>query len=174
MQCFCTMISSYLQFISISATRSLVKFSKDQLYYMLSITMTECSLLTHSFVWSFFLSPVRSFLRSCARCLFSYSLVRARFIRLFSHPFARSRGRTFVVFFLTRSFLLGWFVCSLTRFLVLTVVRSLSLILLVRSCSVRSPLSFFGLFVWSFVLSPVCSFLRSCVCCLFSYSFFRA
>ena len=206
MQCFCTMISSYLQFISISATRSLVKFSKPQLYYMLRITMTECSLLTHPFVWSFFLSPVRSlsiffssltrsfvlgsffhylvrsfvpspvrsFLRSCARCLFSYSLVRARFIRLFSHPFARSRGRTFVVFFLTRSFLLGWFVCSLTRFLVLTVVRSLSLILLVRSCSVRSPLSFLGLFVWSFVLSPVCSFLRSCVCCLFSYSFFRA
>ena len=154
-QCFCTMISSYLQFISISATRSLVKFSKPQLYYMLSITMTECSLLTHSFVWSFFLSPVRSlsiffssltrsfvlgsffhylvrsfvpspvrsFLRSCARCLFSYSLVRAWFIRLFCHPFARSRGRTFVVPYLARSFVLGSFTAFILGFVCLIVNR---------------------------------------------------
>ena len=196
MQCFCTMISSYLQFISISATRSLVKFSKPQLYYMLSITMTECSLLTHSFVWSFFLSPVRSlslffssltrsfvlgsffyylvrsfvpspvrsFLRSCARCLFSYSLARAWFIRLFSHPFARSRGRTFVVPYLARSFVLGsftafilWFVClivcSLTRLLVFTVVRLLSLLLLVLSGLVRP-------FIIWFVRLTVCSLTR--------------
>ena len=81
--------------------------------------------LFHYLVRSFVSSPVRSFLRSCARCLFSYSLVRAWFIRLFSHPFARSRGRTFVVFSLTRSFVLGWFVCSLTR-LLCSVLRYLS------------------------------------------------
>ena len=158
--------------------------------------MTECSLLTHSFVWSFFLSPVRSlsiffssltrsfvlgsffyylvrsffpspvrsFLRSCARCLFSYSLARAWFIRLFSHPFARSHGRTFVVPYLARSFVLDsftafilWFVClivcSLTRLLVFTVVRLLSLLLLVLSGLVRP-------FIIWFVRLTVCSLTR--------------
>ena len=85
------------------------------------------------------------------------------FVRLFPHPFARSYGRVLVVFSLTRWLVLGSFVCSLTRLLVLAVVRSLSFLLLVRSCLVDS-----------FVLSPVCSFSRSYVRCPLSCSFVRA
>ena len=188
-QCFCTMISSYIQFISISATRSLVKFSKDQLYYMLSNTMTECSLLTHSFVWSFFLSPVRSlsiffssltrsfvrawfvflffvrsffpspvrsFLRSCARCLFSYSLVRAWFIRLFSHPFARSRGRTFVVFSLTHSFVRAWLIRLFSHPFARSHGRTFVVPYLARSFVLGS----FTPFILGFVCLIVCSLTR--------------
>ena len=182
------MISSYLQFISISATRSLVKFSKPQLYYMLSITMTECSLLTHSFVWSFFLSPVRSlsifffsltrsfvlgsffhylvrsfvpspvrsFLRSCARCLFSYSLARAWFIRLFCHPFARSRGRTFVVFSLTHSFVRAWFIRLFSHPFARSHGRTFVVPYLARSFVLGS----FTAFILWFVCLIVCSLTR--------------
>ena len=93
-----------------SLTRSLVLTVVCSLSFLLLVG----SCLVHSFV----LSPVCSFSRSYVRCLFSYSLVRAWFIRLFSHPFARSHGRTFVVPYLARSFVLGsftafilWFVC---------------------------------------------------------------
>ena len=79
-----------------SLTRSLVLTVVCSLSFLLLVG----SCLVHSFV----LSPVCSFSRSYVRCLFSYSLVRAWFIRLFSHPFARSHGRTFVVPYLARSF----------------------------------------------------------------------
>ena len=128
-----------------SLTRSLVLTVVCSLSFLLLVG----SCLVHSFV----LSPVCSFSRSYVRCLFSYSLVRAWFIRLFSHPFARSHGRTFVVFSLTRWFVLGSFVCSLTRLLVLTVVRSSSLILLVLSGLVRP-------FIIWFVRLTVCSLTR--------------
>ena len=77
----------------------------------LSFLLLVGSCLVHSFV----LSPVCSFSRSYVRCPLSCSFVRARFVhrfhslvclfdRLFSHPFARSYGRAFVVSSLTRSF----------------------------------------------------------------------
>ena len=78
---------------------------------LLSFLLLVPSCLVHSFV----LSPVCSFSRSYVRCPLSCSFVRARFVhrfhswvclfdRLFSHPFARSYGRAFVVSSLTRSF----------------------------------------------------------------------
>ena len=139
-----------------SLTRSLVLTVVCSLSFLLLVG--SCSV--HSFV----LSPVCSFSRSYVRCLFSYSFVRAWLIRLFSHPFARSHGRTFVVPYLARSFVLGsftafilWFVrlivCSLTLLLVLTVVRLLSLLLLVLSGLVRP-------FIIWFVRLTVCSLTR--------------
>ena len=102
-------------------------------------------------VRSFVSSPVRSFLRSCARCLFSYSLVRAWFIRLFSHPFARSYGRALVVSSFVRPFVLGSF--------------SHSLVPLFRS--------FFSSFVCSFdfslVILFVISFFRPFLLSFFSF-----
>ena len=146
----------YYLVVRLSLTRSLVLTVVCSLSFLLLVG----SCLVHSFV----LSPVCSFSRSYVRCLFSYSFVRAWFIRLFFHPFARSHGRTFVVPYLARSFVLGsftafilWFVClivcSLTRLLVLTVVRLLSLLLLVLSGLVRP-------FVIWFVHLTVCSLTR--------------
>ena len=192
--------------------------------------MTECSLLTHSFVWSFFLSPVRSlsiffssltrsfvlgsflhylvrsfvlspvcsFSRSYVRCPLSCSFVRARFVhrfhswvclfdRLFSHPFARSYGRAFVVSSLTRSFGLSasfhYLVRSFDRLFSHPFARSYGRALVVSSfvrpfvfgsfshSLVRLFVSFFlffiCLFVWFFVGYFICNFILSSVLSFF-------